>query len=384
MIVSLNPGSIAGGSGTQYFVGDFDGTRFTADNVEPYTPPAGDVFEDFEAADYGAWTTTGSAFGSGPASGTLPGQQPVSGFAGQRLVNSFIDFDASQGTLTSPTFRITRDYINLLVGGGPHAHDPAAGDGTPPPGDLVGGFESTYEAEGWQATGDFAGTQPFRGGEGRMGEQSVDTFFGPAGNNGDPLTGKIVSRDFTITREYVNFMIAGGPHTGAARTSVDLVVDGQVVRTASGRETGNLNWVAWDVGDLAGRTARLEIVDLNAGGWGHILADHFMLADEPARIRSDETAVNLLVGGEVVRTASGKESEALDWVGWTSATSRARRRRSRSSTATAAAGATSSPTRSCSPTSPLCRPSSARTGSTTARTTTPRCRGTTFRTGAGS
>ena len=316
MIVSLNPGSIAGGSGTQYFVGDFDGTRFTADNVEPYTPPAGDVFEDFEAADYGAWTTTGSAFGSGPASGTLPGQQPVSGFAGQRLVNSFIDFDASQGTLTSPSFSITRDYINLLVGGGPHAHDPAAGDGTPPPGDLLGGFESTYEAEGWQATGDFAGTQPFRGGEGRMGEQSVDTFFGPAGNNGDPLTGKIVSRDFTITREYVNFMIAGGPHTGAARTSVDLVVDGQVVRTASGRETGNLNWVAWDVGDLAGRTARLEIVDLNAGGWGHILADHFMLADEPARIRSDETAVNLLVGGEVVRTASGKESEALDWVGW--------------------------------------------------------------------
>ncbi len=316
MIVSLNPGSIAGGSGTQYFVGDFDGTRFTADNVEPYTPPAGDVFEDFEAADYGAWTTTGSAFGSGPASGTLPGQQPVSGFAGERLVNSFIDFDASQGTLTSPSFSITRDYINLLVGGGPHAHDPAAGDGTPPPGDLLGGFESTYEAEGWQATGDFAGTQPFRGGEGRMGEQSVDTFFGPAGNNGDPLTGKIISRDFTITREYVNFMIAGGPHTGAARTSVDLVVDGQVVRTASGRETGNLNWVAWDVGDLAGRTAHLEIVDLNTGGWGHILADHFMLADEPARIRSDETAVNLLVGGEVVRTASGKESEALDWVGW--------------------------------------------------------------------
>ena len=316
MIVSLNPGSIAGGSGTQYFVGDFDGTRFTADNVQPYTPPAGEVFEDFEAAGYDAWTTTGSAFGSGPASGTLPGQQPVSGFAGERLVNSFLDFDSSQGTLTSPTFRITRDYINLLVGGGPHEHDPAAGDGTPPPGDLVGGFESTYEAEGWQATGDFAGTQPARGGEGRMGEQIVDTFFGPAGDNGDPLTGKIVSREFTLTRDYLNFMIAGGPHTGEARTSVDLVVDGQVVRTASGRETGNLNWVAWNIEDLAGRTARLEIVDLNTGGWGHILADHFMLADEPARIRSDETAVNLLVGGDVVRTASGKESEALDWVGW--------------------------------------------------------------------
>ena len=316
MVVSLNPGSIAGGSGTQYFVGDFDGKRFTADNVQPYTPPEGEVFEDFEAPDYGDWTTTGTAFGSGPATGTLPGQQTVSGFAGDRLVNSFLDFDSSQGTLTSPPFRVTRDYINLLVGGGAHAHDPAAGDGTPPPGQLLGGFEGTYEAEGWRPTGDFAGTQPFRGGEGRMGEQIVDTFFGPAGNNGDPLTGRIVSPEFTITRDYVNFMIAGGPHTGDARTSVDLVVDGQVARTASGRETGNLNWVAWNVRDLAGRTAHLEIVDLNTGGWGHILADHFMLADAPARIRSDETAVNLLVDGDVVRSAAGKESEALDWVAW--------------------------------------------------------------------
>jgi sucrose-6-phosphate hydrolase SacC (GH32 family) len=31
MIVSLNPGGVAGGSGVQYFVGDFDGTTFTPD-----------------------------------------------------------------------------------------------------------------------------------------------------------------------------------------------------------------------------------------------------------------------------------------------------------------------------------------------------------------
>ncbi|MEU6734934.1 glycoside hydrolase family 32 protein [Streptomyces physcomitrii] len=31
LVVNLNPGGIAGGSGAQYFVGDFDGTRFTAD-----------------------------------------------------------------------------------------------------------------------------------------------------------------------------------------------------------------------------------------------------------------------------------------------------------------------------------------------------------------
>ena len=32
IVVNLNPGGIAGGSGGQYFVGDFDGTRFTADD----------------------------------------------------------------------------------------------------------------------------------------------------------------------------------------------------------------------------------------------------------------------------------------------------------------------------------------------------------------
>jgi fructan beta-fructosidase len=315
MVVSLNPGGIAGGSGTQYFVGDFDGTRFTTEDAEPYEPPAGEVFADFEAPRYEGWTATGRAFGDGPATGTLPGQQAVSGFEGERLVNSFIDFDSTQGTLTSEPFTISRPYVNLLVGGGAHPHDSAAGDGTPPPGRELGDFEGTYAADGWTATGDFAGTQPFRGGDGRSGEQIVDTFFGAA-RNGDDNRGRIVSSEFTLDRPFLNFLVAGGRHTGAERTAVELVVDGQVVRSTGGRETGTLNWASWDVSGLAGRSAHLEIVDESTGGWGHILADRFMLADAPARLRSDETAVNLLVDGEVVRTATGKESEALDWASW--------------------------------------------------------------------
>ena len=69
MVVNLNPGSIAGGSGGQYFVGDFDGTTFTSDDPATYTPPAGTVLQDFEAPTFGSWTTTGTAFGTGPAAG---------------------------------------------------------------------------------------------------------------------------------------------------------------------------------------------------------------------------------------------------------------------------------------------------------------------------
>src|SRR4051812_4175806 len=312
MIVNLNPGAIAGGSGAQYFVGDFDGTTFTADNkLGAYTPPAGDVFANFEGADYGSWTTTGTAFGSGPAHGALPGQQTVSGFQGNGLVNSFLDFDSSQGTLTSPEFTITRDYVNFLVGGGAHAHDPAAGDGTPPPGQVLGDFEApTYGA--WTATGDFAGTGPFQGGDGRQGDRIVDTFFG-ARENGDSNRGTIESPEFTIDHNYLSFLVAGGAQPS---TQVRLVVDGAVARTASGHENGTLNWTAWNVADLRGKRARIVIADESTGGWGHILADHFVLGDTPAKVRSDETAVNLVVDGEVVRSTAGKESEALDWASW--------------------------------------------------------------------
>ena len=88
------------------------------------------------------------------------------------------------------------------------------------------------------------------------------------------------------------------------------------MRTATGNDSGTLNWGAWDVKDLAGKQAHIEIVDRATGGWGHVLADHFVLSDIAAKIRSDETAVNLLVDGQVVRSTAGKDSEALDWASW--------------------------------------------------------------------
>src|SRR3954453_10554255 len=316
MVVSLNPGGIAGGSGTQYFVGDFDGSRFMADDAPDYTPPGGDVYENFESPAWGNWSTTGNACGDHPAGGNVPPQGGVSGYEGDKLANSFHDEDRGTGTLTSPPFTITRPALNFLVGGGAHAHDPAAAHGTPPPGDVLADFEGP-DYGSWTPTGDFAGTTPHRGGDGRVGEQSVDTFFGNP-NNGDPNTGSIVSPEFTINRDFLDFEIAGGnhPEPGPGQTAVNLVVDGQVVRTATGSDSGTLNWVAWDLRGLRGKQGHIEIVDRATGGWGHVLADHFVLSDVAAKIRSDETAVNLLVDGQVVRSTAGKESEALDWASW--------------------------------------------------------------------
>ena len=76
------------------------------------------LIADFEGDTYGDWKTTGTAFGTAPARGTLPGQMPVSGYLGKGLVNSFNGGDKSTGTLTSPAFEVERKYINFLIGGG--------------------------------------------------------------------------------------------------------------------------------------------------------------------------------------------------------------------------------------------------------------------------
>ena len=69
---------------------------------------------------FGAGKAEGDAFGSQPAKGKFKGQQDVSGYLGKGLVNTFIEGDRPQGTLTSPPFRISQDYLAFLIGGGKH------------------------------------------------------------------------------------------------------------------------------------------------------------------------------------------------------------------------------------------------------------------------
>jgi non-lysosomal glucosylceramidase len=86
---------------------------------KPSEARADEVFEDFEKG-YDRWKAEGDAFGSKPAEGTLPNQQPVTGFAGRSLVNSFVGGDNTTGKLVSQPFTIERNYIRFLVGGGAH------------------------------------------------------------------------------------------------------------------------------------------------------------------------------------------------------------------------------------------------------------------------
>ena len=319
LVVNVNPGSYAGGSGTQYFVGQFNGKTFTDDEPVSYTPPAGVVFNDFEGMTYGAgWTTTGTAFGTGPAQGTLPGQQTVSGYLGDGLVNSFLGGDGSTGTLTSPTFTVSKPYINFLIGGGDHPHVPGGVPyGTAPSGTVFDNFEGSTWGAGWTATGDFVNAGPTKESlPGQIDSQALDTCVGPC----DPAEGTITSPTFTINSDYVDFLIAGGDHPMSEPnpTAINLLINGQVVETATGNNSPNMDWVSWNVTQYKGEQATIQVVDENDGssGWGHVIVDDLVFSPVAAAPYDDETGVNLLVNGQVVRTATGQDSEQLDWDSW--------------------------------------------------------------------
>jgi len=78
------------------------------------------VLADFEGKTYGDWKIEGDCFGPGPAKGTLERQNAVSGYLGERLVNTFYKGDQSTGKATGPSFAVERQFLNSLVGGGPH------------------------------------------------------------------------------------------------------------------------------------------------------------------------------------------------------------------------------------------------------------------------
>ena len=229
LIVNIGAYSVAGGSGCQYFVGDFDGSTFTAEIPRPVEQPkdtlapTGRVLADFEGESYGDWKAGGTAFGSGP----VKSHDRFAGNLGAGLVSSVGAGASAQGTLTSP--------------------------------------------------------------------------------------------DFTIDAKRLNFLIGGGNLPG--ETCVNLVVEGAVVHSATGRNNRTLDWQSWDVREFKGKEAQLQIVDRNSGEWGTVLVDHIVLGDE-AFTPPVEPALWVDYGPDFYASVSWSDVPPSDgrrlWLGWMS------------------------------------------------------------------
>jgi sucrose-6-phosphate hydrolase SacC (GH32 family) len=222
------------------------------------------LIADFEGANYGAWTVTGEAFGPGPARGTLPGQMPVTGFAGQRLVNSFHGGDTSTGTLTSPEFKIERKFIGFLIGGGKGDKlalqllvDGKVVRTATGPNDKPGGSEALAQ-ESWDVsefTGKSAVIQIVDRATGGWGHINVDQIVQTDRKPATLLTN--AKREFKIEKRYLNIPI----RKGAPKRVVTTLVDGRVeVKNDIELANGDPEWWApMDVSAWRGQTVTLQV-----------------------------------------------------------------------------------------------------------------------------
>ncbi|MDB0068697.1 hypothetical protein N9E90_04795, partial [Akkermansiaceae bacterium] len=73
------------------------------------------ILADFEQETYGNWLIAGHAFGKGPTHGKVA---DIKNFLGKGFVSSQPKDDKLTGHLTSPPFKIERNHLNFLIGGG--------------------------------------------------------------------------------------------------------------------------------------------------------------------------------------------------------------------------------------------------------------------------
>ncbi|MEY4299063.1 MAG: hypothetical protein RIR25_299, partial [Verrucomicrobiota bacterium] len=187
---------------------------------------------------------------------------------------------------------VVADKLTMLVS---KAVDPTGGKLERP--DIV--FEDfekpTYE--GWKVEGSAFGAAPVAkkdvpvhvGETAMQGERTVNSHASAPGDTSvppdpakdsarrDSAMGKLTSKPFTIERNFITFLIGGG---GNPETAVRLLVDGQVVQTASGPNSSAMREAKWDVTSLAGKTAQLEVLDQSDSAvWGHIGVDNIGFRD---------------------------------------------------------------------------------------------------------
>jgi sucrose-6-phosphate hydrolase SacC (GH32 family) len=155
---------------------------------------------------------------------------------------------------------------------------------------MFADFERS-DHQGWTATGTAFGDGPTQGPlvgqplvNGYERQRLLNSFHG-----GGAATGTLMSAPFTIAKRHINFLIGGTMAATTNPTTVNLVVDGAIARSATGNGRSTLDWVAWDVQDLRGKSAQISVIDDNATANGRILVDAIGFSDTAAQPGIDRT-----------------------------------------------------------------------------------------------
>ncbi len=186
-------------------------------------------------------------------------------------------------------------------------------------------FESDTYGD-WSAEGTAFGAAPvlkseipdYQGDVGGEGERVVNSHASAPGSSigeKDAGTGTLTSPEFKISRRFVNLFLGGGGHAG--KTSVKILVDGETVASASGRNENRMRPTSLLVHPFEGKIARIQICDHVSGGWGNIGIDHIVFSDTP--VATDELAeqrdfgsialAHVGAAGSEIRATSNRDAE---------------------------------------------------------------------------
>ncbi len=245
----------------------------------------------------------GAAFAGGKWGAASMSAQAIPEGAG---VNTFL---VARTPLPTPGRTVRTNVTPIAPRGGvntirPGLIPPAPGYITPPGLEIKGGLA------GWTKTGTAFASQPTFG-DNVMAQR---VFFSPLGGDywhipypignqgkpwigtyenrpteavtlgtiqGDAPTGSITSPEFTISKPWASFLVAGGKEP--SQLKVELVVDGRANYLATGHNSEILRRAVFNFTPYLGKTGRLVITDAATGNWGHINFADFRLHDEDPR-----------------------------------------------------------------------------------------------------
>ncbi len=126
----------------------------------------------------------------------------------------------------------------------------------------------------------------------------------------DNHTSDLITPPFEVKLDYVTFLLSGGHMPDEA--CINLLVDGKVVRTATGRNDDTLEFVAFDVKAFRGKKAQIQVLDTSLAAFGYITVD--CICQSP----DSKGAVRVIAG--LPSKANGGATRAETVSGWLTGT----------------------------------------------------------------
>jgi uncharacterized protein (DUF608 family) len=135
-------------------------------------------------------------------------------------------------------------------------------------------------------------------------------YFANSFHGGISSKGRLSSRPFTIPERYITYRVCGG--WNQTHAGISLIVDGKSVRTDVGSFFSvNLERRIWDVADLVGKTAHIEIFDdSDAENLGQINVDEIAFTNLPP-FDKEEYSSDHWQFGDVALTSLDPEAVAI-------------------------------------------------------------------------